>query len=103
MTLELKGGSQGTRSSLRGRPAMAATAKLESGPAPAVRASAALGFRVAFGFTGTGFPQPKPTRNRRSVPAGSRWARGFNVTRPRPRGRGAAGGAAPGGGGEAGE
>src|SRR3989304_6258990 len=87
MTLELKGGSQGTRPNLRGRPATAATAKLETGPAPAVRARAALGFCVALGFTGTGLPQPKPTTNRRMVPAGSRWASGFSVTRPRLRGR----------------
>src|SRR3990172_2762529 len=82
-----KGGSQGTRPSLRGRPAMEATAKLDSGPAAAVRASAAFGLRVELGFTGTGLPQPKPTRNRRRVPPGSRWANGFKVTRPRLRGR----------------
>src|SRR3990172_8938587 len=103
MTLRLKGGSQGTRSSLRGRPAMEATAKLESGPALAVMASDALGLRVGPGVTGTGLPQPKPTTNGRMVPAGSRWASGFSVTRPRLRGSRAPGGAGAEGGGDTGE
>src|SRR4029434_8428704 len=64
----LKGDDQGTRSSLIGNPAMAATTKLESGPAAAVRPSAAFGLRVAFGLTGTDFPQPKPTVSINKVP-----------------------------------
>ena len=74
-------------SSFSGSPAMAATTKLERGPAPAVIARDALGLAVALGFTGTGLPHPKKKRNNMTVPAGSRCASGLRVTRPMRRGR----------------
>jgi len=62
--------------------------KLLAGPARAVRAISFWGSEKFAGFTGTGFPQPKPKRRRNSIPNGSVWARGSRVSLPERRGVG---------------
>ena len=60
----------------------AAKIKLAKGPAIEEIVSPTRGLLKFEGSTGTGFPQPKPTNKRKSVPKGSRWTRGFKLTLP---------------------
>jgi len=77
-----KGLTHGTQPSLIGAAARAASNRLETGPAAATAVIPWRPLRSRAGFTGTGFPQPKPMRSMNNVPAGSRWALGLRVSRP---------------------
>lgn len=58
-----------------------ATIRLASTPEKATRNSSDLCPKF-LGLVGTGLPQPNPTKNKKRVPMGSRWERGFRVRRP---------------------
>ena len=64
-------------SNLKIKLARIAIIRLEKGPAKEIIAASFLGCLRLKGSKGTGLPQPKPTRRKRSVPRGSRWERGL--------------------------
>jgi hypothetical protein len=67
---------------LRTMNATNATIRFEHGPARDVQIMPFLGLRIALGFTGTGFAQPKPVSSRRTAPMGSTCAKGLRVSLP---------------------
>jgi len=56
--------------------------RFELGPAIEIKAASFLGFFKLKGSKGTGFPQPKPKKSKKSVPMKSRWENGLRFSLP---------------------